>query len=204
MKLYHLITGLLRVNTFLLQTEEGNLVVIDPGENYKKIKEAEQNLGMKIKAVLLTHAHFDHAGCAKKLQDDGALIYVSELDAPKLKNEYNLGSHFGRKFEYLTADFTFDGGQTIDVLGIKFKVLSTPGHTDGSVCFMLDNMLFTGDTLFYGSVGRTDMLGGDRQALNNSIKMLFSLDGDYSVYPGHGDFTTLEHERKYNILAEYD
>jgi glyoxylase-like metal-dependent hydrolase (beta-lactamase superfamily II) len=204
MKLYHLQSGPLRVNTYFLVNDDNQAIVIDGGENYKKIKQTETDFGFKIKAVLLTHAHFDHAGNAKKLQDDGAKVYISKLDAPKLLNEDNLSSDFGRKFDYLTADFTFEDGDILDVCGIKIKVIATPGHTDGSVCFLVDNAMFTGDTLFDGSVGRTDFKTGNRQDMINSIKRLFSLEGDYSVYPGHDTFTTLEHQRKYNIFAEYD
>jgi glyoxylase-like metal-dependent hydrolase (beta-lactamase superfamily II) len=136
--------------------DNGDAIVIDSGENYNKVKKTEKDLNVKIKAVLLTHAHFDHAGNAKKLQDDGAKIYISSIDAPKLKNELNLSSHFGRNFEFLDADFTFIDGDELDILGIKIKVLLTPGHTDGSATFIVDNMLFTGDTLFLESVGRTD------------------------------------------------
>ena len=204
MKFYHLVTGLLRVNTFFIVNEENEAVVIDCGENYQRVKETEKNLGFKIKAVLLTHAHFDHAGCAKKLQDDGAKIYISKNDADKLHNELNLGKRFGRNFEDLTADFTFGDGEELTICSITFKVIATPGHTDGSVCFMLDNMLFSGDTLFFDSVGRTDLLGGNREDLTASVKKLFALNGDFSVYPGHGEFTTLERERKYNVMAEYD
>ena len=204
MKIYHLINGLLRVNTYFLVNENNQAVVIDCGENYKKVKQTESDCGFKIKAVLLTHAHFDHSGCAKKLQDDGAKVYISKKDAPKLMNGDNLGGDFGRKFEYLTADYTFSDGDEIDVLGLKFKVLETPGHTDGSVCFMIDNALFTGDTLFYGSVGRTDFISGNRDDMVKSIKKLFNLNGDFSVYPGHDEFTTLEFERKHNVMAEYD
>ena len=204
MKIYHLQSGPLRVNSYFLVNNKNQAIVIDSGENYKKIKQTEQQLGVEIKAVLLTHAHFDHAGNAKKLQDDGAKVYISKLDAPKLLNEDNLSSDFGRKFDLLTADFTFSDGDELDVCDIKVKVIATPGHTDGSVCFLIEKALFTGDTLFNGSVGRTDFKSGSRADMVLSIRKLFALDGDYSVYPGHDEFTTLDHERKYNIFAEYD
>ena len=205
MKLYHLTSGLLGVNTYFLVNEQTkNAVVIDSGESYKTIKKTQTDLGIKITALLLTHAHFDHAGNAKQLQDDGVKVYVSKLDAPKLKNSLNLASDFGRKFDVLDADYTFSDGEELVIEDIKIKVIATPGHTDGSVTFMVDDMLFTGDTLFLESVGRTDFPTGDREQLINSVKKLFSLSGDYKVYPGHQDFTNLEHERKYNVFVDYD
>ena len=205
MKLYHLTTGLLGVNSYFLVNEQTkNAILIDGGESYKTIKKAQTDLCIKVTALLLTHAHFDHAGNAKALQDDGVKVYVSEKDAPKLKNSLNLASDFGRHFDFLDADFTFKDGQVLDIEGITVKVIATPGHTDGSVTFMVDNMLFTGDTLFLESIGRSDFPTGDKQTLINSVKKLFALDGDYNVYPGHQEFTTLEHERKNNFFVDYD
>lgn len=205
MKLYHLTTGLLGVNSYFLVNEKTkNAILIDGGESYKTIKKAQADLGIKVTALLLTHAHFDHAGNAKALQEDGVKVYISKLDAPKLKNQLNLASDFGRYFDFLDADFTFCDGQVLQIEDITIKVIATPGHTDGSVTFLVDNMLFTGDALFFQSIGRTDFPTGDRDTLINSVKKLFALDGDYNVYPGHQDFTTLEHERKNNFFIDYD
>lgn len=204
MKLYHLSSGPLRVNTYFLVGEDNRAIVIDSGENYKKVKQVESECGFKIEAVLLTHAHFDHAGNAKKLQNDGAKIYVSKIDAKKLLNDDNLSKDFGREFEYLTADYTFEDGEILKIFDIEIKVILTPGHTDGSACFLVGSMLFTGDTLFLESVGRTDFKTGNRRELVNSVKKLFALNGDYSVYPGHEEFTTLSHEREYNRMVDYD
>lgn len=205
MKLLHLRTGLLRVNTFFIINEETkSAIVIDCGENYKLVKKTEQEQGVKIKAVLLTHAHFDHSGIAKKLQDDGAKIYISKIDAPKLLNDDNLSADFGRKFDYLHADFTFSDGEEFNVEGINVKALITPGHTDGSACFIIGGCIFSGDTLFLECVGRTDFKTGNKDQMISSVKRLFALDGDYAVYPGHDEFTSLSHERKYNLFADYD
>ena len=205
MKLYHLSQGPLRVNTYFLVNEDTNeAIVIDSGENYKKIKLTEQTLGIKIKAVLLTHAHFDHAGNAKQLQNDGAKVYISKKDFNKLLNEENLASDFGRKFEYVTADFTFEDNQELDICGIKIKTILTPGHTDGSACFIVNNMLFTGDTLFLESVGRTDFYGGNEAFMIQSIKKLAALPKNYRILAGHGEETTLEMEKQHNpYFIEY-
>lgn len=205
MKLYHLCSGPLRVNTYFLVNERTmDAVVIDAGENYKLVKETEKKYGFKIRALLLTHAHFDHSGNAKKLQDDGVKVFISKVDAPKLKNEQNLSGDFGRKFDSLTPDYTFVDGDFISAAGITFKALLTPGHTDGSATFVVDDMMFTGDTLFLESVGRTDFVTGNREEIVSSVKRLFDLPGDYKVYPGHEEFTTLSHERKYNTFVDYD
>ena len=204
MKILHLQSGPLNVNTyFLVNGQTGTAVVIDGGENYKSVKQAEEKYGFKIKAVLLTHAHFDHAGNAKKLQDDGAKIYISEKDAPKLCDGDNLASDFGRHFESLIPDGVFKDGDILNLEGIEIKVILTPGHTDGSACFIVGNAIFTGDTLFRGCVGRTDFKTGSSKDMIASVKRLFSLEGDYAVYPGHDEFTTLDYERKHNIFVEY-
>lgn len=205
MKLYHLSSGPLGVNTYFLVNEDTNAaVIIDGGENYNLVKKTERELGITIKALLLTHAHFDHAGNAFKLQRDGVKVYISEKDAPKLLNDENLGADFGRKFEKLYADVLIKDGEVLEIEGIKIKAIATAGHTDGSFTFIVDDMMFTGDTLFNGSVGRTDFKTGDRDELVRSVKKLFDTSGDYSVYPGHGDFTTLSFEREHNGFIDYD
>ena len=205
MKLYHLTTGLLGVNSYFLVNEETkNAILIDGGESYKSIKKACDDLGITITALLLTHAHFDHAGNAKALQDDGVKVYISKIDAPKLMNDLNLAGDFGRKFQYLEADYLLNGDDQLDIEGIKIKVISTPGHTDGSVSFLIEDMLFTGDTLFRCSIGRSDFPTGNKDVLIKSVKKLFDLQGDFSVYPGHDDFTTLSYERKNNAFVDYD
>ena len=193
------------MNTYFLVNEDVHeAVCIDGGENYKLIKRAEQENGFKIKHLLLTHAHFDHAGNAALLQADGARVYISALDADKLKNGGTLAENFGRKFQPLTADVILKDGDKLSLSGIDIEVIATAGHTDGSLTFKVCDMLFTGDTLFLESVGRTDFPTGDRDEIIRSVKKLFALEGDYKVYTGHEEFTTLEHERKYNLFSDVD
>lgn len=205
MKILHLTQGPLRVNTYFLINESTNeAVVIDSGENYKLVKQTELDNNLKIKAILLTHAHFDHAGNVKRFQDEGVKIYVSKIDSSKLLNNDNLAFRFGRKFDYCLADYLLNDGDLISICGIDIEVIATPGHTDGSLTFKVNDSLFTGDTLFFECVGRTDFITGDKDQLVFSVKKLFDLSGDYNVYPGHQGFTTLNHERKFNIFKDYD
>jgi glyoxylase-like metal-dependent hydrolase (beta-lactamase superfamily II) len=200
MKFYHLQTGMLGVNTYFLvneQTNEG--VMIDGGENYERVSAFALAKGFTIKAELLTHAHFDHAGNAGKFQRDGVKIYISKIEEPKLSQK-DMGSVFGRTFENIPADETFVDNEELVICGIKIKVILTPGHTNGSATFMVDNMLFTGDTLFLESIGRTDFATGSYSDIEKSIKRLYKLDGNFTVYPGHGEFSTLDHERKNNAF----
>ena len=189
MKLYHLSSGPLRENAYFLVVEGNNAVLIDGGENYNLIKKTEEKYGFKVKALLLTHAHFDHCGNAEKLRRDGATVYISEKDGIKLAAGDTLGDRFGRTVEPVTDYKNVYDGEILELFGIKIKVIATPGHTDGSVTFAVDNMLFT---------------TGSREDLVSSVKKLFALEGDYDVFPGHQEFTTLSHEREYNDFNDYD
>lgn len=204
MKLYRLLSGPLRVNSYFLVGEDGNAVLIDGGENYKLIKETQEKYGLKVKALLLTHAHFDHAGNAAQIAADGATVYVSEKDGIKLASGDTLAARFGRKAQPVKDFVTIKDGDVLDLFGIKIEVLETAGHTDGSLTFRTENALFTGDTLFKESVGRTDFPTGNFEELVKSVQRLFSLEGDYDVYPGHDEFTTLSHERAFNPMKEYE
>ena len=201
MKLYHVRTGLLGVNSYFLVDEKTNdAIVIDCGEFYNQLQNVANKYGFRIKAVLLTHAHFDHSGCAKKLQSDGAKIYISKKDAIKLQEGQTLAERFGKKFDSFAPNYTFIDGEILEFGDIKVKVLITPGHTDGSAVFIVENMMFTGDTLLCGTYGRTDFPTGSDEDIKSSINRLFAFDGEYIVYPGHDDFTKLSHERIYNPI----
>ena len=152
-----------------------------------------------IDAVLLTHAHFDHIGAAAELQRGGALIVMHRDDVPLVGSFKNLAFYAGKKVEHFTPDVTVSGGETLDVAGIAVKVMHTPGHTAGGVCYIAEDCIFSGDTLFELSYGRTDFPTGSFKELKNSIvNKLFALKGDYKVFPGHGAPTTLQFEREHN------
>lgn len=201
MKLYYVRTGLLAVNSYFLVDENTReTVLIDCGEYYNQIQNIVKKYDLKIKALLLTHAHFDHSGCAKKIQDDGARVYISELDGIKIQNGQTLSNMFAKEYETLTPDYIFSDGEVLHFTGFDVKVMLTPGHTDGSAVFIAKDMIFSGDTLFNATYGRTDFPTGDEVALKKSIYSLFALEGDYNVYPGHNEFTKLSVERLNNPI----
>lgn len=198
MKLYHMFTGDLGVNTYFLVNENDRAAVVDPGEDGAAVLAFAEKHGFKITACYLTHGHFDHMGCCKRLQDLGVKIYVSEKDADKLYTDKNEGAVFGRRVEPLHADNTFRDGDVLDFEGFKLCVMETPGHTAGSVCFFTELGIFSGDTLFYENAGRTDLADGDDADMERSLAKLMAVRGDFTVYPGHGRATTLAHEREFN------
>lgn len=198
MKLYHMFTGDLGVNTYFLVNENDRAAVVDPGEDGAAVLAFAEKHGFKITACYLTHGHFDHMGCCKRLQDLGVKIYVSEKDADKLYTDKNEGAVFGRRVESLHADNTFRDGNVLDFEGFKLRVMETPGHTAGSVCFFTELGIFSGDTLFYENAGRTDLADGDDADMERSLAKLMAVKGDFTVYPGHGRATTLAHEREFN------
>lgn len=151
--------------------------------------------------ILLTHGHFDHVCGVKTLSERyGGKICISEEDAPCLSDEYkSLNASMGYAVQGLTkADILLHNGDIIALGETKITVLATPGHTAGSVCFVTENEIFSGDTLFRLSAGRTDLPGGDGQALMRSLKRLAEIRGEHRVFPGHGSSTLLSFEKEHN------
>ncbi len=195
-----LVNGELEENAYMvINTEKNEAVVIDGGVNARHILIAEKEYGVKIKAMLLTHAHFDHAGCTAELKKRGVKIYVHEQDEHVLGDKYNLGKYFGYQIEPTTADQTFTDGDKITEADMVFEVMQTSGHSMGSSCFILGDVMFTGDTLFRGSCGRSDFLDGSEEDMRKSLKKLFALEKNYTLYTGHGENSTLDYEKKFNI-----
>jgi len=152
---------------------------------------------LKVRAIFLTHGHFDHTtGAAALKEETGADLYIHRLDCAEKKSE-------GYMKYVPPADVKhYAEGDEIRVSGLVFKVLETPGHSPGSVTLMCEDALFTGDTLFRDSCGRTDFEGGSMRVLLKSLKRLYELEGDFEVYPGHADCTTLSRERSENYYMQ--
>ena len=198
LKIHTLPLGAYQTNCYILhQQEDPRCVIIDPGYEPKRIASFLDENGLRAEAVLLTHGHFDHVGAVKKLvTDTGCALWMHEADWSQRRNPITAGLFPLSNCDFCEVAF-FEDQQVISVAGLELQVLHTPGHTWGSVCFVCGDALFSGDTLFAGSCGRTD-LGGDWDTLCRSLKRLAALDGDFSVYPGHGESTTLARERLYN------
>ena len=200
MKIVTLHTTMLETGTYVV-INGGRAFVVDPGADAERIIAAAEAEGAKIEWVLLTHAHFDHIGAAAALQREGAQIVLHRDDVKLIKSFQNLSVLAGVKVEHFTPDVTVAGGETLDVAGVSVKVIHTPGHTAGSVCYVAGDVIFSGDTLFALSYGRTDFPTGSFAQLKNSIvNKLFALEGDYKVLPGHEGPTTLDYERAHNPI----
>ena len=183
--------GAYQTNCYLVWDENSpSCVVIDPGYEPDTILDEAERLGKTVAAIFLTHGHFDHVGAVREL--------VAETGCPVYLHEADLSMPIQMTAGPLYYTNTYAEGDFVEAAGLSFKVLHTPGHTPGSVCLMCENALFSGDTLFWGSCGRTDFPGGSSSQMHASLKRLANLSGDYDVYPGHADATKLSFERKMN------
>ena len=183
-------------NTYILTEDNRNAVVIDPSE--ARIAYELERRGLVCKYVLLTHGHFDHIGGCAAMQAAGAKIGCMENERALALGEDNMATHFGYTMPAFSIDFSFSDGEILQLCGMNIKVLATPGHTAGSCCFLCEGALFTGDTLFCGDIGRTDLPTGDGETLQNSLRRLTALAEDYVLYAGHGADSTLFYERTHN------
>lgn len=191
LQIHTLPLGDYQTNCYILH-QEGNrdCLVIDPGYEPEIILSFLSEKGLTLQAILLTHGHFDHVGAVRELAaqtDCRVYLNPKDLAMPPMLTAGPL---------YYTN--SYGEGDRLDIAGISLLVLETPGHTPGSVCLIADNNLFSGDTLFRGSCGRTDLPCGDHRAMAESLKRLAALREDYNVYPGHGSNTTLAREQKTN------
>lgn len=195
--------GMINTNSYLLIDEESKeAIIIDLGGDCQVIIDEIESYNAKLKYILNTHGHFDHVLGEKDAQDRlGVDVYIHENDKIMVENLPLQLKIFGMMSNAdAPSNLKTFTEQDIFKLGNKeIKVIHTPGHTPGSVCFLIENNLFSGDTLFYTSVGRTDFEGGSFEQITHSIKeKLFTLNEDITVYPGHDIKTTIGYEKKYN------
>ncbi|MBI4643004.1 MAG: MBL fold metallo-hydrolase [Deltaproteobacteria bacterium] len=199
-----LMVGLLEVNCYILGDEETKeAVVIDPGGDEDEILEALKIHGLQLKTIIDTHGHFDHVDANQPLKDaTGAAIAIHEADAAMLAKPSAEAMFFtGNRLRLSQADILLKEGDVLSFGKYRLKVLHTPGHTPGGISLVMEGspLVYVGDLLFQGSIGRTDFPGGSFEDLINAVKTkIFPLGDNYTVYPGHGPVTTVGQERKYN------
>lgn len=211
-KFFHLYTGPLEVNTYIVVNGDSGFVV-DPGGDADEIFAIFKRQKAKLDAILLTHAHFDHIGGVAQLvkiasESEGKTqstptVFLHREEVEKIGSYKNMGFSMNANPEKFVPDVLLKGGETLDISGLKVQVIHTPGHSKGGVCYVVGNKIFVGDTLFFTSYGRTDFYDGNAKDLKNSIvNKLFNLKGNYTLLPGHGEPTTLEFERVNNPIIE--
>ena len=199
LKIHTLTLGNYQTNTYIVHDSESRTcAIIDPGFEARTVLKKVADLGLTVDAVLLTHGHFDHVGAVEEIVEaTGCKLWMSESDWSQFPNPVT--SYF---YPLANCDFTevhfCEEDEHIHAGGLTFVTWQTPGHTWGSVCYVCEDALFSGDTLFAGSCGRIDLPGGDRDAMLRSLERLAEAEGDYTVYPGHGPKTTLATERMLN------
>lgn len=197
-----LILGMIQNNTYFISDGKG-LLVVDPSDDIARILQMLD--GRKLDAIICTHHHSDHVGALRELREvTGAPVYASRIDAPVIEDQPT--PPFGPTVDSCKVDVLLEDGDTVTVGNMKWKVISTPGHTPGGICLFLDseygeyieraNVLISGDTLFAGSIGRTDFEGGDDAQMRRSLKRLSQLPNDTLVLPGHNSLTTIGDEQR--------
>ena len=183
--------GVYQVNCYIIREEKASsCCILDPGGEAKKVLELLSNRNLTLDAILLTHGHFDHVGAVAELHEaTGCKVYLCPEDLT-MPAKWTGGE--------LCYTDTYGEGDVLHFAGLEIRVMHTPGHTPGSVCLMVDDTIFSGDTLFAGSCGRTDLPGGDNATILTSLRRLHDLEGEYAIRPGHSGSTVLSREREYN------
>lgn len=203
------VLGGVSTNCYIIYREgTGKAVVVDPADNGAYLLNKFRELSVEPEAILLTHGHFDHILAVEDIRRAFHCKVYVHMDEERLLKDpsLNLSGTLGTEQMGLNADYLLKDGEVLHLLGYDWRVISTPGHTAGSVCYYIEseNVLISGDTLFAESLGRTDLpTGSVSDIIQSIIKKLFVLPDDTMVYPGHGDPTTIGHEKQYNPVAPY-
>lgn len=198
------VVGPLECNCFLIVDEHSKeALVIDPGDEPDRIIDFIHENSLHIKHIVCTHAHFDHVGAVSDIkQETGASIIIHQEEQETYRNTREQAVVWGFELDELPEpDELVSEGDVLEIGSLKFMIIHTPGHSPGSICLSGEGILITGDTLFAGSVGRTDLHGGDIIQLKKSFKRLMSLSEKMTILPGHGPETTIEKEKKENFFS---
>ncbi len=207
LKIGRIVLGIAQTNCYFVYEEGKNDVIFfDPADKGDYIYETLKAKGFNVAGILLTHGHFDHIWGTNKLRElSGAPIYAYKDEKALCEDaDVNVSAQVGRAYT-VVPDRYLEDGEEITIAGMTCRLIATPGHTVGSCCYYFedDKILISGDTLFLESVGRTDLATGSMSAIVRSVKeRLFALPDDVKVYPGHGDFTDIGHEKRYNPFCQ--
>lgn len=195
MEIKKLVLGPLQTNCYIVINGD-NCIIIDPAYDGEKITNFLKQNFLNLKAILLTHGHFDHVGACKYFQNQGIKIYASKIEA-KLLKDFPKGFGISKNIIF-NVDECLEDEQEIELIGLNIKVIFSSGHTAGSCCYLIENNLFCGDTLFSGGAyGRCDLYSGDICKMQESIKKLLKLDESIKLFSGHGYESTIKAEREY-------
>ncbi|MBI5025685.1 MAG: MBL fold metallo-hydrolase [Nitrospirae bacterium] len=200
-----LVVGPLEANCYIISDEvTGDTLVVDPGDEPDRILDLIEETGLRVTTIVCTHAHFDHVGAVGDLRDaTGAKLLIHKGDSELYAGAQDQAAFWGFDLNALPEpDGFLNEGDSLKIGSMTFNVLHTPGHSPGGICLYGNDHLITGDTLFQGSVGRTDFHGGDMTKLRESFKRLLDLPEDTIVFPGHGPETTIGKEKKENLFVE--
>ena len=201
MRIHTLNLGPLGTNCYIAETAPGRCVAFDIGGDSGVFLDYLRKNALRLTKILLTHGHFDHIGGVEKVRRaTGAEVYIHEFDTPMLSSE-DASLHSRMCFTPFVPVELYTvvrGDCYINDAECSFRVLHTPGHTRGGVCYICEDVIFSGDTLFCESIGRTDFPGSNPYSMKNSLLKLAELEGEYRIYPGHNERTTMSHEKRYN------
>lgn len=194
------------INSYIVADEASKkALIIDPGVNYDSIMYSLKENNFELQAILLTHGHCDHIADVPKLKAQTEVPVYAHVKENEIlmRGELNYSKNFGLGLIEFSADQLIKDGQELDFGWIKFTVIHTPGHTKGGVCYLNGDTMFTGDTLFAGSMGRTDLYGGNDEHMKASLQKLSMMDENINVYPGHGPKSTIKIEKQTNPFLRF-
>lgn len=200
MKIYEFPLGALQTNCYVLEGEDGKVVVIDPASSAEVIRFLNSK-NLTLGAIILTHGHFDHfAGVPELKRRTDCEVIGTKPDEEMFRSAAKSWADFMpyMEFEPVTLDRSFSDGEEFTACGLTFRVMGTPGHTAGSCLLFIDDVIFAGDTIFCGSIGRTDGYSASGAEMRRSLDRIAAIEGDYRIYSGHGEATTLSFEKENN------
>ena len=204
MILKRIIVGPLESNCYIIADERTKeTLLVDPGDEPDRIIDVINKNNFKIKYIILTHAHFDHVGALSDIkQETGAPIIIHHDERETYRGTREHAAFLGFEIDEIPEpDVLVSEGDILEIGDLKFEIIHTPGHSPGGICLLGKDILITGDTIFAGSVGRTDLHGGDILQLKNSFKRIMSLSEEIKILPGHGPETTVGREKKENFFS---